>query len=596
MGTTNNNRKKIPFRKIVFKTLGMAFAAGPAYIIFNNLLAVVNGVSQGVITYMTQLFFESISNAVMTNTNGEKVFLFAFALFFTIIVQQLINGVNNFMGMSYFKKVIGYFNEKINRKASKIDPLAFENTELLDDINKASEGANNSLGLLFTITTIFSYYIPYFLFMFFYLYSLDPLLAVSIVLVFIPVALSQFIRNIVFANLEDKIAPLRREYQYYKECVGDKETRMLGGYSYFKNLLQNSVRLLNNETWNAEKKAGIIELATRGLTLLGYMGILLLFVNSLLKGTISVGAFAAVYGSIAVMFGTMNEIISRHIANMTKDLSTIKNFIRFLEMDERKGVDKEKTSNEILLQNVSFKYPHNEKLTLDNINLKVKNGETVAIVGENGSGKTTLVKVILGLYLPQSGNVFNGGLNTKEVSLKSVSKKVTAVFQNFQRYKMTLKQNIQISQFEKDNEEDKGNLENLLKSVGLNFNSDIFPDGLDTVLSREFNGVELSGGQWQRLAIARGLYRDHNIILLDEPTAAIDPIEELNVYQNFARISKDKTALIITHRLASAKLANRILVMDKGKIIENGSHEDLMNKKGLYHTMYMSQSKWYQNV
>ena len=585
----------LSFISIVLKILGMAFAAGPFYIIVNNLMAILNGVSQGVITYMTQLFFESVSDTATANTGVRDVITMACALSLTVVLSQVINGLNNFMGMSYFKKVIGYLNKKINSKASKIQPIAYEDTDFLDDINKASQGAQNSLGLLFTITTIFSYYTPYFAFMFIYLFRLKPFLAISLVFVFVPVAFSQLVRNIVFTRLEDEVAPIRREYNYYQKCIGEKETRILGAFQYFRDLYSSSLDLLNNAVWKAEKKAGLIELGLKMVTLIGYLGILFLFVQSLLKGEISVGAFAAVFASIDTMFSTMDQIICRHIANMTRDLGTIKNFLRFLDMPEREGKDLEKDQKQgISLKNVSFQYPKSGKNVLKNISLDIKRGETIAIVGENGAGKSTLVKLILGIYEPNEGTVEICGLDTQVASLENLAMGVSAVFQKYQRYKMTLKENIKIS----DSicyKDEQSKIEKAFEKVGLDIENRSFPNGYRTILSREFDGVELSAGQWQRVAIARGLYRVHDIIILDEPTAAIDPIEEANIYRQFAEISKNKTSIIVTHRLGSAKIADKIIVMNQGKIIEVGSHEQLMKAKGKYWEMFTMQSKWYRS-
>lgn len=589
----NKRSKNYSFISIVFRILKMAFIAGPVYITVNNLMAILNGVSQGVITYMTQLFFESVSDAVKVNVGIRNVIVMACALSLTVILSQVINGLNNFMGMSYFKKVIGAINIRINTKSSKIHPIAYEDTDFLDDINKASQGAKNSLGLLFTITTIFSYYTPYFIFMFIYLFNLQPFLALSLVFVFVPVAFSQFVRNVVFTRLEDEVAPLRREYNYYQQCIGEKETRILGAFQYFRDLYSSTLQLLNNAVWKAEKKAGLIDLGLKSVTLMGYLGILFLFVRSLLKGEISVGAFAAVFASIDTMFSTMDQIICRHIANMTRDLGTIKNLLRFLDMPERAGESAKKVKNQgISFKNVSFHYPKMEKKVLKHINIEIMQGETIAIVGENGAGKSTLVKLLLGIYEPTEGNVNLCGLDTKVVKLDDLTQNVSAVFQKYQRYKMTLNDNVQISNF--IGKEDQKKIEDSLVNVGLDINSRSFPQKFETILSREFDGVELSKGQWQRVAIARGLYRVHDIIVLDEPTAAIDPIEEANIYQQFADISKNKTSIIVTHRLGSAKIADKIIVMDQGEIIEVGSHDSLMQAKGKYWEMFSMQAKWYR--
>lgn len=202
-----------------------------------------------------------------------------------------------------------------------------------------------------------------------------------------------------------------------------------------------------------------------------------------------------------------------------------------------------------------------------------------------------------GLYLPTEGNVLIGGVDTAKISPKALYKGISGVFQKYKRYKMTLEENIAISSTEEiqyQNHEDvKEKLQMAVCKADLEINEEKFPKGYETMLSREFDGIDLSGGQWQRLAIARGFYRAHNMIVLDEPTAAIDPVEESKIYKKFSEMSKGKTAIIVTHRLGSAKIADRIVVMDKGKMVEIGTHEELIKAEGKYAEMYEAQSKWY---
>ena len=179
-------------------------------------------------------------------------------------------------------------------------------------------------------------------------------------------------------------------------------------------------------------------------------------------------------------------------------------------------------------------------------------------------------------------------MDTKTTKLESLFNGVSGVYQRYQRYQMSLKDNVQISDDNNNDEIDK-----VLEKVDVDIQSPNFQDGIETMLSREFDGVDLSGGEWQRIAIARGLYRHHNFIVLDEPTASIDPIEESRIYQKFIEISKNKTAVIVTHRLGSTKIAHRVIVMDKGRVVDIGSHNELMKKQGLYAEMFNSQAIWY---
>lgn len=599
-----NKKKDISFCSVVCRIVPMAFRACPIYFIICNLVGILHGLSHGFSTYMTQKFFDSVSDVIGNNGMINDAMLMAVALGIAFILSQILNGIDNFMYYNKENIMIRYISKKINNKAGKLDPLVFEKTECLDDIKKAKIGAQNSANLLEVLTSIFTLYLPYFVFMAVYLYKLKPILVMSILIIFIPTVITQLVRVKLFDELADEAAPIRREFEYYERCIGDreyyKETRILGAFIYFKNLYLTTLKLLNKKIWTIERKSGFMELGMKLITLLGYMGVLCLLFDSLLKGDITVGAFGAVFSSIGFMISVMEEIICRRIGDITRNLGTVKNLIRFLDMPEREGEDVAiKGVPNISVKNVSFIYPDANKASLYNINLEIKSGETIAIVGANGAGKSTLVKLLMGIYRPTDGRVLLGGADTTKASSKSIYENISAVFQKYQRYKMTLGDNTAISSVKKGlNENSKIKhkyLEEALTKADLQIEKDKFPYGYETVLSREFDGVDLSGGQWQRVAIARAFYRKHNMIVLDEPTAAIDPVQETKMYNKFAQMSEGKTAIIVTHRLGPAKIADRIVVMDDGGIAEIGTHDELIKKRGKYREMYEAQSKWYVN-
>lgn len=612
--------KKISLIRILIRLFPMALATSPLLFIAFNSLGIVHGVSIGLQTFVSQLFFDATAQAVIESGGLSTVMWMAGLLGFVVIGMEVINGLHNFMGNTFYKKALGHLSMRIHEKASRIDPIAYENPATLDDINKANEGMNHSFVLLFTFLTLFTFYIPYFLFMGVYLYALKPLLAVSLVFIFVPVVLNQWIKGTVFARLEDEAAPLRRQFEYYERCISDreyfKETRMLGAARFFTSLYHDALKRFGKKNWEAEYRTGKLELMMKCLTLAGYFGVLYLLFAALLNGEISVGAFAAVFASIGSMFNIMTEIVTNHIGNMTKNLGTVRNFIRFLDLPEREGKEiSVNLGNGMTADQISFRYPGAEKDAVTDVTLEIKKGETIAIVGENGAGKTTLIQLLLGLYLPTKGAVYVDGHDTRELSPSSIYKGISAVFQNYVRYKMTLADNIRISEMPDSEESNRMTVEqanmdlisrletepptadsNIVKAAekaDLHAVYGAFPKGYETMLSREFDGVDLSGGQWQRVAVARGFYRTHDFIVLDEPTAAIDPLEETRIYQKFAEISEGKTAIIVTHRLGSARIADRIIVMDQGRIAEIGTHDELIRKGGKYAEMYHAQAQWY---
>ncbi|MCK4257867.1 MAG: ABC transporter ATP-binding protein [Halanaerobiales bacterium] len=592
-------KKELSLYRIFKKILPLTYSASPVYLITTFVVGILHGFSHGFTTLMTQKLFDSISNVLGTNVALRSVFVALFFLAFALVLNQLLNGFHNVMSEDLANRIMRNMGSALHKKASKLETLLFEDTSNLDDINKAKEGVMNSTFFLFILFTLLTYYIPYILIMGVYLYSLKPILAISLLIIFIPVALTQFLRVKVFSKLADESAPLRREYEYYEKCIVDKEffkeTRMLGANSYFRDLYYKTINLYNNKMWRAEKKSGLAEMGMKAITLLGYIGVLFLFVNALLSGEISVGAFFAVFISIDMMFRVLEEIICSHIGRLSNNLGSIKNFVRFLELPERHGdYELDDKLHGISLKNVYFKYPNSDDYVLENINLEVLPGETIAIVGENGAGKSTLVKIMVGLYSPSKGLVEYGGMNIRKIKNTSLFSKISAVFQNFQRYKLSLANNVTISNLSVDEEVNYQRIDKSLEMVNLLVDLNKFTNSYETILSREFGGAELSGGEWQKISIARGIYKSHNTIILDEPTASIDPNEETRIYNTFSKMTENKTAIIVTHRLGSAKLADKIVVLDNGRILEFGTHKELIQNGSKYASMFNLQSSMYQ--
>ena len=585
--------RKVSLLKVLLFGLKMNLSAIPVLFIVINIIAILHGVSHGFATFMTQRFYDSVESVLRDRNTISYAYMMIIALGLTYLVREFLNGLHNYLHDVVFVKLKGEMAKLIHSKMARIDPVCLEDTKLHGDIYKAQEGSLTVAFILNIGLTILTFYLPYFAFMGIYLYYLKPQFILSIIFVFIPVLAAQLMRTTVISKFEDKAAPIRRECDFYEKAIINreyfKETRILGAFQFFIARFVKSVNKLSKAEWEANRKTNLIELAMRWLTVAGYGGILYMLVKALLAGEISVGAFAAVFNSIGMMFIIMEEVITHHIGRITADLGKAHNFIRFMELPERGGEEcAADFSKGIVVKNVSFVYPNAESKSIDNVSFEIKAGETVAIVGENGAGKTTLVRLLLGLYKPTEGTVWINGMDTSKASSKSLFSNISGVFQKYQRYLMTLEENIRISDMTSSSD-----VNIAAEQAGVEVNEINFPEGYSTMLSREFDGIDLSGGQWQRIAIARGLYRVHDVIVLDEPTAAIDPIEESRIYKKFVEISKEKTAIIVTHRLGSTKIADRVIVMDKGRIAAIGSHDELMKKCELYRTMYNSQAEWY---
>lgn len=578
---------------MAYKTLGFTFKCWPVAFILFILISVIFGTMMGANAWLLQSVFDTIADLV-AGISSYRVAIVAIILFIVFrIVMEIFTSMYYYYMNIIATRMNGFMCKQVAEKSAKLDPVVFENPHVLDDINKAISATNHVYWVGNAVTTTAFFYLQFLLTTAVYLYFLNPILVLVIVFIFIPKIAGVIVRAKLYTDLESKSAPLRRKYSFYAEAMTDrqyfKETRLLGVFEFFKDKYLNSVRLLNIQTWKADSKAATLDVAMSTLTVIGYLGTLYLLFTSLQNGLITVGAFAAVFASVATLITRINDLFTYNLNKISEEFGKISYLMDFLEMPEKIGKPKDVNwQGDIEFKNVDFTYPNAKKASLNGLSLTIKAGETVAIVGENGAGKSTFTNLLMGLYKPTSGEITVGGKPTYNVAPEQLFDGVSAVFQKYQRYQLMLKENIQISDVDAD-----GDILSVMEQAGVEWESRSYPDGVDTVLSREFAGVDLSGGQWQRVSIARGLYRQHDLIVLDEPTAAIDPLEESRLYEKFAEISKDKTAVIVTHRMGSAQIADKIIVLAEGQVSEIGTHQELIERKGHYAKMYESQASWY---
>lgn len=291
---------------------------------------------------------------------------------------------------------------------------------------------------------------------------------------------------------------------------------------------------------------------------------------------------------------TCAEDIARSFAELSNMALYFQNLRDFFEYEPKitSGGKQVGELETLEVKNVSFKYPHSEKYSLKNVNIKIEKGQTVALVGVNGAGKSTLVKLLLRFYDATEGEILYNGVNIKEYDVLSLRSKIATVFQDYKTFALSVAENVMCRECD---ENDKIQAEQMLKRSGAWDKIAMLEDGVDTVLTREFddNGAGLSGGENQKLAVARMFAKDFELAILDEPSSALDPIAEYKMYENLIAATENKTVIYISHRLSSAVLSDNIFVLDGGTVSESGSHAELMASGGKYSKMFTLQASSY---
>lgn len=319
-----------------------------------------------------------------------------------------------------------------------------------------------------------------------------------------------------------------------------------------------------------------------------------------LNGKLLLGTMIACVGYLEVIINNLSAMLYAWNSR-NASLATVQQYIDLMqtEGDTELNLGKTKktatasTTEELTIEfkHVYFKYPEDQEYILKDLNFKIFKGEKIAIVGPNGSGKTTMIKLLLRLYEPNKGEILVNGQDIRQLDLTNYQRIFGTVFQDFTLFAWSIKDNILMGA-----PLDKAKMKLVLSQVELSDRIRQLPQGLETSISQELDesGVEFSGGEKQKIAIARALYRDAPIVVLDEPTAALDPVAEANIFSKFNELTAGKTAIFISHRMSSTQFSDRILVLKEGKIIERGTHDELMNQKGLYQQLYHEQAKYFQ--
>ncbi|MBE6788145.1 MAG: ABC transporter ATP-binding protein [Ruminococcaceae bacterium] len=589
----------------------LVWRSGPWILFLLSAIAIVRGVLPVLGSIISKNILNQLQDVIKIGAVSEADFFSSGIMFLLIflfvywVLVRVVNYVNSAVNRIAGEKVVKQVKIQMMEKSKQIDLASFDNPLFYEKMENANrEAGNRPISILSETFSIVSSLIEFTSYLVILLAA--PALRWAtfvILLVSIPSAVINFVyrkKNFQYMRFRSKE---RRQMNYYSDTLVNKdlikEVRMydladtfIGHYSnvfakYYKGLRS---LILSESAWHI-----VVGVVSGVVNLVFYV----IIAKKVFVGEMMIGDYTLYTGAITSIATCVGTLIS-HSAMIYEGTLFIDNLMAF--MKEKQTVvplsDKPEkvvhnTGHTIEFKNVCFKYPGTEKYVLNNINLTIKAGQTVVLVGLNGAGKTTLIKLLTRLYDPTEGEILLDGKNLKEYDIHSLYSIFSIIFQDFGKYAFTVEENIRFGDLNKERNID--DIKNAaVKSSAKNY-IDSLPKGFDTPLMRIFepDGLELSIGQWQKLAIARAFYSDSDILILDEPTASLDPIAEQEIYNQFDELRENKTTVFVSHRLSSATVADQIIVLENGCVIENGTHDELMSLGGKYHKLFSTQAKRY---
>ena len=542
-----------------------------------------------------------LSNQIVGQANKDYSILITALSFYLIF--QLINmvlGKINTICTHIHQDIIGNnIDLQIIKKTNSLDISFFDSSKFYDEILNAANDSQALQTLTWIVLDLIRGIVSV-LFCFYILGNLHWSIPVVILLL-----------NIPTMAIEKKYIKINYDWQ---RARSNKQRKMI----YFKNILTTKpfakeLRIYNLQNymtdqftkswkeWYKERKriaffrglwSALSSILPYSATvfILGFVGI------AIINKQLTLGDFS-LYSSMTTMYvsGISNifSAITQVYENEIK-LTNFKNFLNWAPLFQPTGCLKVKSPLQLEFKNVSFRYPNTERLSLTNISFKINENEKIAIVGLNGAGKTTIVKLILRLYEPTEGSILINDIDISKYEIEDLRKSFGVVFQDYCNYALTLKDNISISDINSKKSEIE--FDRVCKAAGMEGILKKLSNKYETFLTKQFdkNGEELSGGEWQKVAIARAFYPDSKFMIMDEPTSSLDPEAEYKLYETMADLCKYKSAIFISHRLSSVIMADKILVLDNGEIIEAGNHKDLIEIDGKYAHLFKLQAERYK--
>jgi ATP-binding cassette, subfamily B, bacterial len=582
--------------------LRIVWDSGPAVVIWSCLLRFTIALIPLAMLAVTRWIIDAVVAHITHHQSLPATFWWIVALEFGLaslgtILARAIGYCDSLLADNFIRHI----SVRVMQHASCLDLACYEDPAFYDKLERARVQATDRLVMVQAIGNIVQQAITTAALAASILFFAPWLLAILTLFV-VPAFLGDSHFAFLGYALNFRLTPIRRQLDYLRVLgaskEGAKELKLFGLSSFLTERFSN----LSDEVYRQN-----VDLARRRLwagsllslfSMVGYYAAYAFVIYRTLNGALSVGTLTFLAGAIAGTSTNIQMIFATFsgIADQALFLTDLLAFfaVRPKVLCKPNAIPAPRPIQQgFEFQEVSFVYPGTERLVLDNLNLRLEPGERIALIGENGQGKTTLVKLLTRLYDPTAGRILLDGVDLRDYDLEDICRQIAVIFQDFMRYEMPAAENIAMGHIEELNNHSK------LVAAARKSRADSvihrLPAGYEQMLGRRFEGgVDLSGGEWQKLALARAYLRDAQLLILDEPTASLDARSEHEVFQRFAELTKGKMALLISHRFSTVRMADRILVLEDGKIAEQGNHAELVANGGRYSEMFELQAANYR--
>lgn len=566
--------------KAIFNTYRLVRRNAGAIYALIILESIISALTDPLIIYATKLSVDSIVGFVSGGADVKPV-IFLVLLF---AWKELSKFFRNILDIKLEQRLELNLNKSLMNKLSLIAVDEIEKSEFQDKLNQIKDRPHLALIELFNSSILILSTVIKVVGIAFVFFNISGILGISYLIAAIFDILFTFMAVNKMNKMFENTSRNEREMENVIDILKNKDALYEIKVFKMKNLFLNRFEKYSSAVFKERLDTTLKSqnyLLLSSVVNIVWMGLVILFiVSKLLAKAIGAGDLTAIVTSASSTLDMAEDFV--YEASTVSNNGYIANTLFYiLSYDERKVEKSSKYGDEIEFSHVSFKYPGTQKTVLHDLSFKINKDKVTAIVGENGAGKSTIIKLVAGLYEPTEGTVRISNMNPYSMSNEDISNELSIVFQDFKNYELSLCDNILFGKV--------GDISEDLKLLELDKYSE------DTNIGKlEEDGVYLSGGENQKLALARAIQKKSDFLIFDEPTASMDPMVEAKMYDNILKVLKSRGAIIITHRLVLSKLADDIIVLGDGRIVERGSHDELMNRGGIYKQMYDEQSGWYK--